>query len=300
MKRRPGLKTLRLDSLRFDVNIVKLADDPEVDLLAGSIKAGLMINPPLVRASDRAVICGRRRCAAARILGQKEIEVQLCDDVSDEEADRLRIDENLRRQHFSQAERIALADRIKTRTKAIESNSDRSEKVQVPKKTGHRKLSPEREAMREEATKLGVTERAIEKQVAKVKEEPAAYGVIPPRGRTLQAGLQEVEQKLRACQSILARLDATEGLTEAEQDMLSALHRFCHHAANQVRQSMPDKVCMYCKAIPRVQKTCAACRGLGWMTRTEGGSAPKELLAGNGEVMVMSHGKIVAAASVTQ
>ncbi len=116
----PGRRiTVPLDQVVADFGNVRFeAPTPEsVAALAGSIREDGLLHPPVVRphpADDGRyqLVIGHRRLAALAIIDVRQIEVDLWPEISDHQARRMQLAENLGRQDLSPVEKAQAMDNI--------------------------------------------------------------------------------------------------------------------------------------------------------------------------------------------
>lgn len=262
-----------------------LLKEPRIAALGESFKRAGNIALPVLRKSTMEIVAGKDRIAAHDSLGAEWVEVRLWEG-TDLEMRQVRADENLQRRQFTESEREAMRADVEAKAGAIRTRSEKVQEAETVQDThqrgaaqiGHRKRTPEREAMREVAAEHGVTERAVEKAIAKPVPAKPTGPQMPDAALLLQAGLAGV--RATAARAMAQLTDLLKKLPDAyaEGADLALLHRHFKHAATQTKMAQPERLCPYCKAQKKHTKDCPACKGLGYLTPAQGSDVPKELL----------------------
>lgn len=275
------------------------------DLAEGLKKWGDFIHSPLIRESDKRVICGRDRLAAAQKAGLASIEVKLCE-ATDDEAAELELVENIHRRRDPQEE----SDQRQVYLALLEKRA--ADEQAADPKPG-RPASPRGVARAELAAKAGVSarsiarqdQRAAQKQRAEqigdtVAELPSASGgwgedeeeaELPPAVELLgtqptiyfleavgavQELLDEADAQMRLVQSTLTKLQKV--ALALPEGRWQRLYRGAHALAHDVRAARPVSVCPFCKLVTSLQQACTACATNGYVVEDQTASVPKELL----------------------
>ena len=270
------------------------------------------------------VVAGRTRLKALKRAGKKEVLVQLVAG-EEKELQTAAIIENLRRRQVDQKDLLTALDNIRQGiTGQAASNCADSQREDKEKPSARRGRPSEGKAeSRERVAKLtGQTAEAIRKQeerarAAAEKEaaEPAESApTYEPKPTIDLHGLDVPADVLKAAekeQALIAKMDhlirelkstytdyenhrgERKGM-KAGQYQFSAL-RDALGAFGTIRQCRPVSVCLSCKLLPDVRKTCATCRGTGYMdekTRKDmEGSGGNALLLEGDEAGVWVDGK---------
>lgn len=164
----------------------------------------------------------------------------------------------------------------------------------APNPRGGRPSSNQMQAIRIVAGSLGITPRAVQAMLRKVK--PAnninTFGL-----RIDPALLEALEASRRWYTHAAHKLTGIYNHTEAPERLASPhlpkLLSGCRALADAIRQDTPAAICPYCKLLDGLCQTCSACGGSGWATRAMLDLCPAKLLDTGARTMVMREGKLV-------
>lgn len=277
-----GYKQLRVTEVVKPGGWRVLLKEPRIAELAESIKRDGNFAPPIIRKSDKSIVCGHDRLAAIDSLRAEWFEARLWDG-SDEERDRVRRDENRLRRSFSDSEKAAMRTAFEASVANIRNVPEYSKSAESddsdpePTRGRGRPKTPEREAIRRVAAKHGASERAVADVVKSSPPKPVGpqmtYAALALQGYLVSA-------RTALGRAMASVTDALKSVPAAYADHadLALLHRQLKHASTALKMATPERLCPYCKAQKPHMKDCPACKGLSYLTPAQGGDVPKELL----------------------
>lgn len=289
-----GLREVPFSSLRLPGDFKKRCEQPHVQERAASIASVGLIHEPLVRRVGMhwEPIAGIDRIAAHHVAGKESIRVKVVE-CTDEEARRIRLEENIQRRHDTgEQSRLALELLEKfTEEEAILEES-------MPQKP---KSSARGRARKRVASELGISAETVRK-----KEWEEATRDKPPEirlhalGMTLSAEfktkvakaaeyLDAAELDLKRAQAKLTAMANDLGIT-FPKPRLERLREEIHAQATHVRGLKPVSLCPWCKGLNALQEHCSACFGSGFITKNQAKAIPPELLD-EGHPIVMLDGE---------
>lgn len=311
-----GVKTFKISTLVRGPREQQRLQNAATGLDASVARIGLL-QFPVVRITRKGneVIFGEHRVTAAETAGEASVECRTWAG-TDEEADDLRREENLRRKHWTPEEIAAAVRRAEAvivgkRAIAAAPETRSFDHLPTASKSMVTPTSRERGQAREAIAKITgkTTEgvRAAEQRAKPEKPETtqaeelladldtwgiAVSGAYAAYLGELDKAMDEVDLGLRKAQAEITRLEKGGYLSAVQaQGIRNDLHR----AAHAVRQEKPAAICGYCKdpmgAAGR-RKDCAGCWGLGWLSVGALGNMPKELRA-TADALVSVNGKLL-------
>jgi ParB-like chromosome segregation protein Spo0J len=290
-----GLKEVPFSSLRLPGDFKKRSEQPHVQERAASIASVGLIHEPLVRRVGKhwEPIAGIDRIAAHHVAGKESIRVKVVE-CTDEEARRIRLEENIQRRHDA-GEQSRLALELLQKFVAEETTLEES----LPEKP---KEGAKTRARKRVAAELGISPETVRKKEWEASQEAAPKAPsIRSLGMTLSvefsAQVAKAQQYLEATEALLKR--AQSNVTTMANDLsvvfpkprLERLREEIHSQAAHVRGLMPVSLCPWCKGLDAVQEHCSACFGTGFITKSQEKGVPKELLDEESPV-VMQDGKM--------
>lgn len=292
-----GLKDVPFSSLRLPGDFKKRLDAPHVAERAKSIASVGLIHEPLVRRVGKhwEPIAGIDRIAAYHVAGKESIRVKVVE-CTDEEARRIRLEENIQRRHDT-GEQSRLALELLEKFTAEETTLEEA----LPEKP---KEGAKTRARKRVAAELGISPETVRKKEWEASQETAPKG---PPIRTLGMNLSaeftaqvtKAQAYLEATEALLKR--AQSNVTTMANDLsivfpkprLERLREDIHSQAAHVGGLMPVSLCPWCKGLNALQENCSACFGTGFITKSQEKAVPKELLD-EAEPMVMSEGRPIS------
>lgn len=298
-------------------------EDAEVSKRAISIAKVGIIQEPVVRASDKRLIVGRRRVAAKAKLGDKEVLCKLID-CTDDEARLLETTENAEREHFSPDKQQANINILLDQLVAAEAGKT----PLIPLGRPGRKKTVRTLAMEKVAKERGVRPETIRIQSWRHKKAvDLANGMFPggnppqklPPAVTVPAPIEQFGMQVSpAFVSQVAQIQsAIEGASKAmskasgllttisrsdlplHDDRLGRVHSQIQEASAALRGLRPVMLCPYCKGLGRVTERCVPCNKTAYITKSQEANVPPELLRSENP-LVLVEGKIVEAGDVIE
>ena len=276
-----------------------LLEDHDVKELAENIRQLGMAHDPMVRgdaSGSLVVVHGRRRIAAAVILGLELITVRVAQ-LTDDQAQHMALSENAYRRH-STRERHAMLLYL------------RETYLGIAQQDGIR--WPEKAADDWIAEQLGLDPQSVRRQARRGKRGPRKiHGHRPPPFNFQAFGMQVPDtwrEELAAIHTSAHR-GAWNGkeIERCLQDMLSAgpvngakVRQLLDRAKKfqkALSELVPLALCPWCKGIEGLQEECPRCLATGWVHSTAG--APPELLDA-GDPCVVENGELRLVADITE
>jgi hypothetical protein len=300
---RHGQKIVKLESLKLPGDIRVRMKEPHVLALADSYKAtgGRPMNAPWVDKETGRVVAGRDRAAAMMVAGIKESHVE---HVSGDPIDlaRATIIENFHRRlddrqklakQLAEIEegQIQQEDADPKPAKDGESRSAQfragsaNNSSPAPKNRKGRPSGSRSKALGKVATNLGITPSAARALVRRAEEkEPekqeAAKPVAPPvktfgqaippeilaRIEKEQGLIDKIGKLLAEAKRVYTELESLRGVARFEGNRhIGSSFRTAINELNALKLTRPESVCPYCKMVPELMKSCASCRGHGYV-----------------------------------
>lgn len=267
-----GLRDLKIDKLKLPGNWREILASPEATDRGISIANVGMIQNPVVRKSDKLLICGAYRVAGVVLQGGSKVTVKLVE-CSDEQVEAMRLDENIERRHDPDMQRTLREKRMAELTKANTETPTRDDDGRI--------VSPQRAARKQLAKELGITPKSLRqaewrarkasKEVGAVDEAP----IIHLRGMELDT--QYLEQVAIVMKHIAAAKKKALGAVNHFSQILKLGVPFSQEAAKGICEQltaiswalgreMPFSVCPYCRCLGGVVADCVTCHSTGWVT----------------------------------
>lgn len=266
---------------------LQLPDDimhRSVDHLTSSIGELGVIQEPVVRESDKLLICGADRIAALLRLGEQRAQVKLVE-VTDERVARMRVDENLRRRSMPPVD--VVEETIEELAATMEDDP------RQPGKRGRIK-GAKRKAREVVASKLGVQEASLRRRIERRRKRgeppppPKEKKDAPPPikcigmevDRSFLSHAASIQRAVASAADTIAR--ATAALAPLEElpfpsPVLQTLRGKLRTLRVEVLGWRPTSLCPYCKGLGGVQDDCAACQTKGWLPACRENGVPERL-----------------------
>lgn len=300
-----GVRKYRIGLLRLPGDWQRILDSPAAQEQAESIRRVGLIHHPVVRRSDRLLICGHTRIAGLVILGETHVNAKVIE-CSDEHVEAMRAEENSERTHDPEAQRMAREareERIVEVTQEIvdagvENRSEWSVKAEargvvaeeagIKRKSLHQSDWRERERQKkleaEQAALLAnpVNDRGMEMDPAFLVQ----LGLVRKRVNDAKAKVTSAVTTLRTMK--------TQGLPFSH-GVIDELVVGLQIVAKDIAIEAPRTLCYYCRALRGVVEGCADCKSTGWMSSRaceDAGEIP-HALADDENPAVMYRGEIV-------
>lgn len=292
------LRVVAIESLRLPGDWLKRLAAPHVRALADS---GDILNPPAMRKETREVIHGGDRLAAMWLRGEKEAEVWVYGDLTDDQVEEMRATENAYRRDPDLAARARLvakrtaelAEEPLTESAVVTSETEPAEVAKLPR--GPRP-SAEGQARAEVAAATGVSKNALEKQASRERHKDDAP-VAPPSPATpgieVAIALDELDRLLMAGVTAITKLAKAHPELTERFDVASLKWKLQREVAPGFRAMRPQDRCPYCKCWPSEMPNCGACKGSGWIVADQLNDIPKELLAKGAEEGIYVGGEFI-------
>lgn len=301
-----ALRRVAIESLRLPGDWLKRLAAPHVRALADS---GEIMNPPAIRKETREVIHGGDRLAAEHVRGQRETEVWVYSDLTDDQVAEMRDVENAFRRDTDLEARARLVAR-KAAAIADAPGNLLTESANSPDEAPRRGRppSPEGQARAEVAAAAGVSKNALEKQASREKHDdgPPPGSVIRPGdvapsatpGLAEAVALDELDRLLMAAVKQITKLAKEFPALVERFDVAGLKYQLQRVVAPGFRGMYPQGRCHYCKQVASELSRCAACKGSGWIAGCQLNDIPPELqIRGKGEGIFVE-GKFVTLADL--
>jgi ParB-like chromosome segregation protein Spo0J len=279
-----------IDGLMLPGDWPKILRDPSVPEMAASIKRMGLLQPVIVRKSDKKLLAGRRRTAAHVALGEDKIWCVMVECADENEAELVRIVENAIREHNPARQKIDVEAMVQRLAAA------------APEKRG-----AVMKAIKEVAQASGVTESAIikqrqrkrrkaeqeEAQKAKENADPIQspwFDMSPVFKKNViqvQAEIDEIDQSFQQAAGKIARLLAlpAKDFPIVQSGNLDRLRGEISQLNARIRGSRPEMMCPWCKGQDDAQPLCAPCEGTGYITKHQLHGVPDEFLRADDPVI---------------
>lgn len=296
-----GIRKYQIDKLRLPGDWPRILDSKAAQEQAGSIDAVGLIHHPVVRKSDRLVICGHTRIAGLMLLGETHVQAKVIE-CNDEHVEAMRSHENSERTHDPAGQRSARQARLAEISQELSEDGE----VRTERKLGT-------EARDRLANEEGIKRRSIHQndwrqrqRQAKLDAEQAELRADPVDDRGMemddaflvQLGLvrRRLREALAKMTSAITSLRAmkSQGLPFSHATIDELAERMGAIAADVSAES-PRTLCYYCRALGGVVEDCADCKSTGWMSNRaceDAGEIPPGL-ADDSNPAVMYRGEIV-------
>lgn len=296
-----GLREVKIAELRKPGNWKELLASPEVEVRARSIAGIGMIQEPVVRQSDKSIVCGRRRIAAKEKLGDKHVLVKLVE-CTDYEAEIWAAAENAERSHSHAEQRQALERLIELVAKE-KADADKTLRFDGPGGT----KSAIGLARDQVAAALGIKPKSIKQrryrsrlkhatpaqlrnENLEVPEDDLNEGdpdpIVSPwaelddifkkQVRRVQKAIDFVDNQLIQGLGMLTKIKSQK--LPCHADRIDKIHEDLAYLGAAVRGLLPAMLCPWCKGTDGVQERCVPCRGAGYITKSQVDGVPKELM----------------------
>ena len=297
-----GLREVKLGEIRKPGNWLEILDSPEVEAKARSIAGIGLIHEPVVRFSDKRIVCGRRRIAAKEKLRAKTMMVKMVE-CSDHELEVWSAAENAERSHSVQDQMAAVAELMRLLSKE-KLEADPGLRITGP----GRSKSAHGIARAEVAEALGlkvktIAQREYRNRVKNARPQqlrdenipaPDADSTFPEddpilspwveledvfkkKVRRVQRAVDDVDEHLIQALGMLTKIKS-QGLP-CHVDRIDRIHEDLAFLGAAVRGLRPTSLCPWCKGVDEIQATCTACRASGYITKAQEEGVPKELMA---------------------
>lgn len=275
-----GIKMVACSKLYLPGDFRQRVEAPHIPNLARSIDAlDGPIHEPIVRKSDGRLICGTDRVAAHFFLKRDMIRVKLVE-CTDEEAEKIAVDENFHRRHSLEEREALLAEATRLQTR-IAPFIYRTGKVGRPKE-------PATLAREEVAARTGVSPAAIRKQEQrKRKEKTRATSPVRDLGMKVDADwrmkvaeaqriLEDDSRSLRLLQTQTMKLLYNDEAL-VQKPRVKLLLELVTEAADLAKELIPSCLCPACKGLTGAQEKCPFCFSTGYVSKGQEAGIPKEL-----------------------
>ncbi len=296
-----GLRKYKIDKLRLPGDWRRILESDAAKEQAASIGTVGLIHHPVVRQSDRLLICGHTRTAGLVILGETHVQAKVIE-CSDEHVSAMRSHENSERTHNPTQQRLDREARLAEITEELSGDGEaRNRKALGAAALGQ--LAKEEGVKPKAIYQQDWRERERQKKIAAEQAELLA-DPIDDRGMEMdgaflvQLGL--VRKRLRDAVAKVAsavttlRTMKTQGLPFSH-GVIDEIATGLQTAAKDIAIEAPRTLCFYCRALAGVVEDCADCRSTGWMSAracSDAGSIP-HALADDENPAVMFRGDIV-------
>jgi hypothetical protein len=294
------LQFVAIDSLRLPGDFRARLESHNVKSLAGS---GEILQPPAIRKEDRSVIYGGDRLAALHLRGEKETECWVYE-VDEDQAEEMRLVENIHRRHdnkdFLIAKLVALRERRLTLTQ--DANSGQTDHPAPDAPEPGRPKTPRGLAREQVAAAAGITTEAVrsaEKRAAAADREVHDDGPAPAQDSPASPGLaeslalDELDRLLMAAVKAITKLAKEFPALVERFDVAGLKWKLQREVAPGFRAMRPQDRCLFCKRWPGVMENCPACKGGGWIVADQLNDIPKELLATGKDEGIFVEGEFV-------
>lgn len=302
-----GWREVALATLKLPGDWRKTLNDPGVPAMAESQKVVGIIHDPMVRESDKLLICGGRRIAGALHNGEEKVVCKIVE-CSDEEVDILRLIENGYREHLSPEKRTELVDSLAEKIAILRTERSKETILEPKRKKGRLKLprTVAREVIAQAAGRSPEAQRKSEQRfIKKQKEIQASFD--PDADLGINAPWSELDDDFKRqtnkvvrhthdiCQLLSRAVGSLTVLVESglpvHQARLNRLKEDIALCSKTMRGMVPSDLCPFCKGIEDVQKNCGGCLGTGYITMNQRDGVPKELWEVGEKAVVMVSGK---------
>lgn len=283
-----SFKVIPLSTIRLPGDFGKRLDATHVAERAKSILEHGLLHEPIVRRVGKQweVIAGLDR-VAAHFVAEKDIIAVKVIECTDEEAVRIRQEENIQRRHSTEERDRLIRERL-----SVVVVEEEAKPAERPKGRGAVK-KPKTKARERVAAELGLSPETIRKKEWEDEQAATAANLpLEPPVRSLGMSLSEkFKEQVGKAQGYI---DAAEAFLRQAQGKLTAMAKDAgvifptarlqrlrdelHTQAAAIRGARPCSLCPWCKGLDNVQEHCAACQGTGFITKSQENAVPKELL----------------------
>lgn len=285
-----GLAVVAIAKLSLPGNWRAIVEAASSSPLLGSLARVGLIHEPLVRKRDMRLLVGRNRVAVHVVQGRPDVPVKYVD-CSDEEAAMLELAENAHRNHdpVRQAEQTAELLRLFEAQAAQELAA--AKELEEPKRGAPKTVRGRARELAAESIGVKPETLRMREYRAEVKLEPReeaeladfpfkTLGMVVSREFVyqcfqVQEHLDDAAKKTSIALIELTRLQKAD--VPQHKDRLDRIYDDLSAIASALRAMIPVALCPTCKGIDQVQRECAGCRTLGYITRGQEGSIPAEL-----------------------
>lgn len=285
-----GIKMVAANQLYLPGNFRERLEAEHIPELAKSIDAlDGCIHEPIVRKRDGKLIAGVDRIAAHFFLKRDMVRVKLVD-CTDDEADRIEVDENFHRRHSAEERESLMA-----RAQAIHERLPRIE-YQGMGRPKHAKTV----AREEVAMKLGISPESLRKQEQRRKRAKLQIqDPVRPLGMQLDADwrikvaaaqkvMETDARHLKAMTTGIVRLLNSDE-TMVQKPRVRRLLELVQEAAELADELVPSSICPACKGLSELQSKCPTCFEAGYISKGQEEGIPQELWATD---VVMTDGEV--------
>ena len=303
-----GWREVPIASLRLPGDWRQVLDAPGVPAMAESQKLVGILHEPIVRESDKRLLVGRHRVAAALHNGEEKVTVKLVE-CTDQEAELMAAIENGYRKHLSSEETRKLVDFLAERIAILRNEKGKETVLEPRRKKGRLKLprTVAREMIAQAHNRTPEAQRKSEQRFAKKQKElmgaidnDADLGINAPWAELDDDFKRQTNKVLHQTHDIRQLLSRAIGkLTQlvesglpVHQARLNRLKEDLALCSKVMSGLMPSDLCPFCKGIEEVQKNCGGCAGTGYVTANQRDGVPKELWEVGEKAVVMVQGKM--------
>jgi ParB-like chromosome segregation protein Spo0J len=296
-----GLRKYKINTLRLPGDWPRILESQPAQDQAESIRTVGLIHYPVVRKSDRLVICGHTRLAGLMILGETHVQAKVIE-CNDEQVEAMRSHENSERAHDPVAQRAARKARLAEIAEEIsEDGQARTERKlgteardALADEEGIKRASVHQYEWRQRQRELKAAEEAAE-----LRADPVAdRGMEMDDAFLVQLGLvrrrvREAKAKMTSAVTTL-RAMKTQGLPFSHGKIDELAKRMVAMATDVANES-PRTLCYFCRALRGIVEDCADCKSTGWLSTralADAGGIPPAL-ADDDNPAVLYRGDIV-------
>lgn len=306
-----------LGLVEVDINALKLPGDfrarlkaPHVAELATSLESVGQLNEPIVRTTDKLLIAGADRVAAHTLRKAERVLVKLVD-CTDEEAEHLRLTENIWRRHEPEKrgldlERLLALESARAARAIKAARKEPTPPPELVSEGGYRK-SAKRVAREKVAKAKGVSLETVRKAELRTKKRREKKAAVEKVVNAQADGKPVDTAPIAPINDLGFELDASWLLKVAEVKRLVEMS--AHHAstalgaltqiatkalpfpegrlqrmrldlqaiATACRMAAPTSLCPFCKGQDGYQTGCGACTAHGYITAGQMDHVPEEL-----------------------
>lgn len=293
------VKNCDLTKLNLPGNWRKILDDPQVPVMAESIKEFGILHEPIVRFKDMKPVCGLHRIAACLTLGKTSCLAKFVE-CTDEEMEVMRLIENGHRNHNEKSSvemieeltrRIAEMDAKKKADLLSGEEEARKPKEKLDIWRAGRPKTPKGKARDIIAAKEGISANAI--RMREYRERKDKFADVTSRDRSVltlgftlddatrkkvdeaSARIMEASKNISRALAVLTALDNA-GLP-VHAGRINHIRDDLGHMSTALRGSKPYSLCPYCKGLEVVTAKCTACMTTGFIMESQKDGVPEEL-----------------------
>ncbi len=279
-----GIKDIAVKKLYLPGDFGERLRSERVAKLAQSIdQFDGALNEPIVRESDWQLVCGFDRVAAHVYLKRDMCRMKIiqCDDA---ELEKIRVDENYHRRHYTPEERQAIEDQ------ALSFNPTPMIYYKKPGKKGP-PIKATTMARKEAAEQLGMSPESLRKKdYRRRKSLNRAKAPIRDLGMAVDADYRikvaEAQELLEmSAESIVKARGAIAKLMKSDLPLqkprLMVLMEQADELAEAAKGAIPSCLCPGCKGLGGVQEKCQFCLTAGYITKNQQDGIPDRLWDSN-------------------